>query len=89
MALKDHIITEAHVRIVETKRNNYELGNFTGKKDKFSPPCSDIGPLARAWSQDTKVLAEDHLSAAAYKLKYGLAMTKMELLVSDLQCNPF
>ena len=46
MALKDHIITEAHVRIVETKRNNYELGNFTGKKDKFFPPCSDIGPFS-------------------------------------------
>ena len=33
---KDHIITEAHVRIVETKRDNYELGSFTEKRISFS-----------------------------------------------------
>ena len=28
MALKDHINTEADIRIVETNRDNYELGSF-------------------------------------------------------------
>ena len=35
--MKDHIITDANVKIVETERDDYDLGSFTGKKDKLLP----------------------------------------------------